>query len=153
MPVAIIYNNDQQRGDLVRNGVNLVIDDGLESAVHISLLTNRRADEGDPLPAGADPQGWCLDYMDDKGRKIGSKLWLLTGQALSPPKIQLAGQYAKESLAWMVEDGVADQIKATPQRIAHGIVGISVEIHKPGDPADRWRSFWVAVDLATLTEF
>lgn len=152
MAVRFLYDNDARRGDLRRSGANLLTDEGLESAIHISLLTNRRADKGDPLPTGHSRGGWCLDHLDERGRVIGSKLWLLRGAKLPPSGVVAAARYAREALLWLVEDGVAAEVKTEARLVRAGLLGILVQVRRPDDPAERWRPFWIAVELATLTE-
>ncbi len=147
-----LYDNVARRGDLQRDGGNFLTDDGLETAVHISLLTNRRADPGDVIPGGSDPMGWWGDVDEDDGYFIGSKLWLLSGAKLTPSNLRIAAVYSRDALQWMVDDGVADLIETVAERLADGVLGFQVRIHRPTDPADRWVEFWTAVELRTLTE-
>lgn len=96
----------------ISNG-DLLADDGLFTAVAISLWTNRVANADDVLPAGdGDRGGWWGDaYLpalaNGQPDHIGSRLWLL-GRALQTLETaQRAQAYCQEALQWMVDDGVA----------------------------------------------
>ncbi len=60
-------------------------DAGLETAVIISLFTDRRAGENDELPATeTDRRGWWGNTLQDADDEIGSKLWLLCREKQLP---------------------------------------------------------------------
>lgn len=85
-------------------------DQGLRTAVAISLLTDRTAAPDDDLPDGTgDRRGWWGD-MPLPGAApdpIGSRLWLLARAKRTAETLTRAEGYAAEALAWLVEDGVA----------------------------------------------
>lgn len=117
--IALVLADDGLSADLAIANGDLVMDDGLDTAVLISLFTDRRADSDDPIdtrdPFGA--RGWAGDLLGLPGDRIGSRLWLLEratlptdarfGGALTAAMVQ---QYAVEALAWMIEDGVASSV-------------------------------------------
>lgn len=89
---------------------DLVIDDGLKTSVIISLFCDAKAENTDILPSGeTSRRGY---WADSEGNRIGSKLWLLHREKLLPTVAVRARQYAEESLAWMLEDGIAASIIA-----------------------------------------
>lgn len=154
MPIAHIPDNDLQRGKLVRNGGNFILDNGLESAVWESLLTNRRLDPGDPRPPSGQRGGWWGDHEgsdQDPAHPSGSKLWTLSGAPLHAGTVRKAALYAREALAWMIEDGIADRVETRAEITGPNVLGFTVRIHRPGDEDDRWLSFWQAIALDTLT--
>jgi phage gp46-like protein len=81
----------------------------LESAVIVSLFTDRRAPEG-WRPDVADRRGWWGDGIAPEGRQpdaIGSHLWLLHNEVATPAVAETARLYAEAALAWLTEDRVA----------------------------------------------
>lgn len=95
--------------DLSILGGDLATDDGLRTAVIISLFTDARARADDPLPdADADRRGWWGDcgnaYANDR---TGSRLWLLARAKALPATATRARDYAREALDWLIEDGIA----------------------------------------------
>ncbi|WP_241085111.1 phage GP46 family protein [Candidatus Vondammii sp. HM_W22] len=62
MDLAIIYNGTELTLDLTTLDVDLAANDGLHSAVLVSLFTDRRAANDDLLPSSAlDRRGWWAD--------------------------------------------------------------------------------------------
>lgn len=111
-----------------------VIDDGLRTAVIISLFSDRRAGEADTPPDGGnDRRGWWGDvYPDVDGDRTGSRLWLNDREKQMAPVLRRDETYAKEALAWMVEDGVAASISVFAENTAPGVRALLVSITKPG---------------------
>lgn len=112
---------------------DLELDEGLQTAVVISLFTDRRADEGDVLPGlGDDRRGWWGDAFPlVAGDKIGSKLWLLAREKQTPAALGRAEQYAREALAWLVEDQVASRVDVTASAPSRGVLQLDVSIQRP----------------------
>lgn len=84
---ALVYDPTRKRCSLAFNGVDLVIDDTPVTPVLIAVGCNRRAHSDDDLPDTVtnaySPSrlnargGWCGDALDQLGRLIGSRMWLL----------------------------------------------------------------------------
>lgn len=84
---------------------DLQVDDGLQTAVIMSLFCNARAEDTDILPDGeTSRRGYWADTPDDR---MGSKLWLLGREKMLPAVAARARKYVQEALAWMVNTGVA----------------------------------------------
>jgi phage gp46-like protein len=73
-------------------------DDWLGTGIMISLGTNKRVDGIIRVD-----NGWWGESI--LGKNIGSKLFLLDRSKNISETLQLARQYAEESLQWLVEDG------------------------------------------------
>ncbi|CAI8805246.1 Phage protein GP46 [Pseudomonas sp. IT-P74] len=125
-------------GALVVSGFDLQRDDGLGTAVIISLFTDRRA-SSEQIPVEL-PQDDLRGYWGDIANatpsdQTGSLLWLLAREKQLPQVLGRAQQYCREALAWMVEDLVATHVEVTAQFIAQGWMLIVVDIFRPtGSP-------------------
>lgn len=117
LKLAIQDNTDI---DLKLGAAGLETDSGLESAVIVSLLTDRRARPDDRLPDDSDKgnglippdrRGWAGDAfaatIDDR---IGSRLWLLNREKQTEETRRRAIEYAREALDWLIRDGYAAEI-------------------------------------------
>ncbi|BBH44749.1 phage GP46 family protein [Pseudomonas sp. KU43P] len=98
----------------------LFSDDGSEQAwqraVVISLLTWRRAEDGDQLD---DDQryGWWGDTFPTVERdRIGSRLWQLRRRTLTDDTVRDAVAFARESLAWLDDDDRVATVTVTASR-------------------------------------
>ena len=75
--VKVVWDNKLQTGDVQQNNGDLLTDEAMETAVLMSLFTNRRASL-DEVDDPDDRQGWWGDQVAEiKDDQIGSKLWLL----------------------------------------------------------------------------
>ena len=139
MDIKTFYSNGRCDWKVAAPG--LAPETGLETAVIISLFSDRRAEADDVLPGdGQDRRGWWGDaYSQIQGDRFGSRLWLLSREKLVPETLRRAREYAEEALAWMVEDGVADRIVATAEAIDHKLLGLAVEIHRPKQAPESFR--------------
>lgn len=100
--------------DLALTENDLQRDDSLQTAVLISLFSDRRARPDDALPGNdSDRRGWWGDtWPVVPGDQIGSRLWLLSREKDLQEVQRLARDYAREALAWLIEDGLAVAVEA-----------------------------------------
>lgn len=108
-------------GDLsvINGGVD--IEQGLETAVMMSLFTWGRANDDDILPDSTsdDLRGWWgeLASPEVEGDKFGSRLWIYTERAKTTEKVLMGVKNAaQEALRWMIEDGVAAKVDVDVER-------------------------------------
>jgi len=115
---------------------DLESDGGLETAIIISLFTDRRANEDDALPDSnnLDRRGWWGDLTSSiENDQIGSRLWLLEREKTTPNVVIRAKQYAEESLQWLIDDGVAMKAEVEAERQGapgNDILALKVLIHR-----------------------
>lgn len=139
-----------QGADYALDALGLVEDDGLETAVILSLFTDRQADADDELPDGGnDRRGWWGDvFPAAPGDKIGSRLWLLSREKQSSTALNKAREYALEALQWLVDDGVASRIEVDAQVIRPGMLGLAIAIYRPDAKSPtryRYETLWRAM--------
>ena len=118
--------------DFALDNADLAVDEGLESSVLISLFTDSRVD-GDEIPEGeTDPRGFWGDVKTQvEGDSTGSKLWLLSREKLTRVTATRAKQYCQESLAWLIEDGIASGVSVATDIVSAKLLAIQIEIEKP----------------------
>lgn len=114
--VALVWDNVLGAADVSIVDGDLGVDAGLTTAVILSLFCDRRADADDEPPSGdpTDRRGyWADEFAEVAGDRWGSRLWLLD-RAKNTREFQLRSvEYAKEALAWMVEDKVVSEVSVT----------------------------------------
>lgn len=116
-----------RQADLASLGYDLDTDDSIQTAIIVSLFTDREADATDELPAGeTDRRGWCLDSTLTDGDKIGSKLWLLQREKQTEHTRRRAEQYCREALQWLLDDGLVGSLEVVAEWSAPGLLGILV---------------------------
>lgn len=122
------------RGDLVSG-------DDLQTAIIISLFTDRVARDDDDID-GDDRRGWWGDA--DEENDIGSRLWLLRRQKLTQAVAQKAEDYSREALQWLVTDGVVSSFSVATQIVYPRRLNMVIRYQRPGNGNDTdMRFFWV----------
>lgn len=123
--------------DLQTDASGLVAETTLESAVIISLLSDRRANTDDVLPDGAtgdgvippDRRGWCGDALSEVSDfRIGSRLWLLSREKQTEETRKRAMEYAYESLEWLIEDGHVQSITLNAEWSTGGRLNMLIDL-------------------------
>lgn len=124
-------------GDLVR-------DEGLTTAVLISLFTDRRAEDSDAVDDG-DRRGYWGDAYSVT--PWGSRLWMLSREKQTPAAVRRARDYAEEALAWLVTDRIASSVRVVVSVPRDGMLALEVFISRPGRPdlELRFERLWAAL--------
>lgn len=151
LDIALVWNNALGEADLALVNGDLATDPGLETAVIISLFSDRLASPGDRLPGGGtDRRGFWGDMPVDPGEQdiaptgpalTGSRLWLLDRALQTQSTLNLAETYAEEALAWLVSDGVAGSVSASASYPAPGQIQLVVTLAQAGG-ARQFRFLW-----------
>src|SRR5262245_52468064 len=120
---------------------DLAADDGLETAVLVSLFTDRRVASDDASPDGTDDlRGWWGDsFPEVPNDLIGSRLWLLSREKELQSVVARAQEYAREALQWMLDDRVSDRIEVTAEIVRAGVLGLLIVIHRPRKATAEFR--------------
>lgn len=128
--LALTWNGETC--DLALDGRDLLLEEGLQTAVLISLFSDRRARSDDTLPVdGDDRRGWWADaWPEVEGDLLGSRLWLLAREKDVPETLRRAREYAQEALAWLVEDGVCARIEVAASVPRRGVLGLAVTLYR-----------------------
>lgn len=148
--IRTVFIDIEQGADFAIEALLLQEDEGLDTAVILSLFTDRRA-EDDDIVSGDDKRGtWIDSFSDVEGDKFGSRLWLLESAKLLPETVNRVREYCAEALNWMVRDGVAKAVNVTAQITRHhplGVIATQIEIVKPDGTTTRYKfeKLWSAV--------
>lgn len=128
-----LFQGPEQLWDFGFGLGDLTADEGLETAVFLSLFTNRRAETSDVLPdKQSDLQGWWADdFPVVAGDLVGSRLWLLARETNQATVLQRAQAYAEEALQWLLDDGVASSVVVTVTNPEPRVLFIAVTITRP----------------------
>lgn len=124
------------------------VTDDLVRAVIISLFTWRRANPDD-VTEGQKMGWWADKFAAIQNDKIGSRLWLLGRVKVVNETINLASEYAQESLQWMKEDGVAARVDAVAERMGKDGVALSVIVTRNDGSVlpIRFDNLWGALNV------
>lgn len=110
-------------------------DDGLETAVLISLFSDARAtsDMLDAIDSDGDLRGFWGDVTrpDDS---TGSLLWTLKRSKQLVSTLAKARGFCRQALQWLIDDKVADRVDVVTSYPypAAGWMDIQIDIYRPG---------------------
>lgn len=104
--------------DIALQGADLLSDEGLNTAVLLSLNLNARANN---------QNGWWADVATADARPVGSKLWTLARAKLTQQTLLDAQAFAQEALAWLVSMGIAQRVQITPSQ-KHSTLALRIAI-------------------------
>lgn len=144
--IALIWNNDAWRADIAVVNGDLATDDGLRTAVIMSLFTNAPALPDDALPAPGDRGGWWGDALaETPGDIIGSRLWLLSREKQLGSVLNRARDYAREALQWLLDGKIAASVDVTATNPQEGVLALNIAITRPTGPGRQVYDFiWEA---------
>ncbi|AXC64897.1 hypothetical protein DOE63_04195 [Salmonella enterica subsp. diarizonae serovar 59:z10:-] len=138
--IRTFWVENSQEGEWRVTAGDLVSGDDLETAMIISLFTDRRARRDDDTD-GSDRRGWWGDAGSDYD--IGSRLWLLKRQKLTVPVARRAEDYTREALQWLLDDGVVGTVDIHAQIIWPSRLMVHIDYHRPDGSSDAVRFYWV----------
>lgn len=103
---------------LFLNGAVVTSDmaDNLSRSVVISLFTWQRASQSDEVDNDQRMGWWGDTFAENKGDKIGSKLWLLLRQKVTDETLLRGQEMADDALQWLVEDGICTDVSVSIER-------------------------------------
>jgi phage gp46-like protein len=114
---TISWDTANNRGDWSMSGPILTAGNDLETAIIISLFSDRMAQPDDVIPDGSnDPRGWWADDTVP----IGSRLWLLR-----------RAKQTKDTLQKAYDDGVVGRFDISVQWVRAGVLGAQITAYKP----------------------
>tara|TARA_R110000803_G_scaffold162194_1_gene225802 strand:+ start:15212 stop:15664 length:453 start_codon:yes stop_codon:yes gene_type:complete len=134
--------------DIVVESDDLKPDDGLETAVAISVFSDKRVTSDDLPEFATDKKGWWGDMFPEvPNDKIGSRLWLLDREKTTNETLRRSEDFIKESLTWMLEDGVASDITVQSSYDDNNQAIPIVEISRPGSESVRYQVLWESQEI------
>ena len=133
-----LFTDEDGLLDILPAGGDLTSDDGLSTALAVSIYSDRRADVGE-VREGEDPRGWWGDTAFDRW---GSKLWLIRRDGVTNESAEQARLYVLECLRWLLEDEIAAEVLVNAERAQGGRIDIDVTVAR--GTARRFDAAWRA---------
>lgn len=135
-----------QRGVEQLQTFALELEPTLQTAITISLFTDRRAGRDDRLPAGVtDRRGWVGDEFMNPGEETGSLMWLLYVGKVTPDVLARAKFTCSEALAWMVRTEVASRVVVDASWVATAkgdVLAVRPQIYQADQASPVYDVLW-----------
>lgn len=139
--IKSVWNADELHADWLETGGALVSGDDYQTAVIISLFTDRQAREDDKYEDN-DRRGWWGD--SESSEQMGSRLWLLRREKLTPQVRQRAEDYASEALRWLLGDRIVKAIEPVAHIVYPNRLNLFIRYQVP--QSDNWETlqfYWI----------
>jgi len=139
--IKSLWNVDELYADWLENPGALASGDDFQTAVIISLFTDRVAHEDDPYEDN-DRRGWWGDSTEDN--QLGSRLWLIRREKLTREVALRSEEYAREALKWLVDDGVVIQVEPVARIVYPNRLNLFIRYLIPQNNAwETLQFYWV----------
>ncbi|HDM8436274.1 phage GP46 family protein [Yersinia mollaretii] len=138
--IKTIWEPDKLLGDWQTGGGGLLDGNDLETAILISLFTDRLARADDAIDSD-DRRGWWGDTGSEY--PIGSRLWLLRREKLTTKVALKAEDYANEALVWLLDDGVVTAISTNAQIMYPNRLNLIISYQQPAQTQASVKFSWV----------
>lgn len=116
--IKLFFATEDQFGEILPVDRDVERDPGFETAVLITLGTDKYADEGDPLPEDSGYRGgsWQDSVPTVPDYKMGTKLWLLHRAKTTKEIPAIAKEYLLDGFQWMIDDGIVESVEVSVER-------------------------------------
>jgi phage gp46-like protein len=144
--IGIEWSNELWRGDWwVDPAGSLGTRADIETAILISLFSDRTALPDDELPDEGTVRGWWADTY--RRFPIGSRLWLLWRSKQTEIVRLKVEEYGREALHWLVEIGAVRSVTVGAEWVERGFLVMTIGVEKPGGDREVWqyRLAWGAI--------
>lgn len=127
---------------LIENG-DLAGVDGFDTAIWISLFTDARAPDT-IVVTPENRRGWLGNVESPvEGRDLGGLLWVAEQRRLNQDTVNEVVDYARKSLEWFVEDGIATSIEISGGIVPLSGILLTIIINVPqGDTVTHYVKLW-----------
>ena len=116
--------------------------DGFETAIATSYFTDSRAPSVQ-VQAAQNRRGWVGNILyADIERELGGLLWVLDQARITDDTLNLAKTFAQDSLAWMVEDGIARNVAVSVEKAGYRTIKILTNVTTLDNTVLRYVTLW-----------
>jgi phage gp46-like protein len=118
---------------------DLLIDDGFDTAVYISLFTDERDTGSDDVNQSGGYWGDALDLSSIAVPPLGSLLWKYSRAVVTSEVINSIKTACSDALRWMIDDGIAGLVNVTASEIGNNSYVFGISITRPDNTGTSYQ--------------
>ncbi|UCF50246.1 MAG: phage GP46 family protein [Thermoplasmatales archaeon] len=111
---------------------DFVLTDGLDTAIRMSVLCEKRADESEVIKPEYRRGDWSNELNEVDGYEVGSKFWLLDSARTNEESINIGVDAINDGLQWMIDDLLIKSVEAVGNLTSRGVT-FTVEVDQIDD--------------------
>lgn len=122
---------------------DLTPETGFETAMWVSLFTDARA-QPENVVLSENRRGWMGNVVSPvSGRDLGGLLWLTDQRRLTQNTLNETIDYARKSLSWFVEDGLAINVDVSGEIVPQSGITLTIVFTAPdGSTETHYVPLW-----------
>ena len=142
---AKVRPDNHGRFDISIDSGQIEQEDGLETAIWVSLFTDARADSSQ-VARPEYRRGWPGNLVSQvEGRQLGGLLWLIDQRRLTQGTLNAAIDYARGALSWMVTDGLLLSVEVSGAIVPRYGIQLNVVLtSRSGATETKYVKLWEA---------
>lgn len=119
--IALAKNSDGHYDIDFDSTGDFVLTDGLDTAIQMSVLCEKRADDSDVARPEYRRGDWSNELNEVDDYEVGSKLWLLDSARANDESINNGVDSINDGLQWMIDDLLIQSVETTGNLATRGI--------------------------------
>lgn len=136
--IELVLNEDDNYYDIdfASNG-DFLMTDGLETAILMTILSTRRADESeivDPIKRRGD---WSDELNEVFEYEVGSKFWLLEQARILQETLNIGIDSLEDGFQWMIDDNIVKEVIVNGEIIDNSI-NYTIELTKQNNKTETF---------------
>ena len=152
MQDVLIKMDENGLYDLQISGADFESAEGFESAVPTSFFSDSRASSVQVQEAQS-RRGWVGNILTvDIDRELGGLLWILDQARINDDTINFARNYARDSLQWMIDDGIARNIQVIVEKEGTSKIEIYTNIINIDNTVTKFVTLWRSTDFKRILQ-
>jgi phage gp46-like protein len=144
--IQLTFNNTTGFCDwsVASGGGDLNTSETLETAVLLSLFTDKRAPDDLTIYTNDRLGWWGTTYLPSGQAELGSLLWTLYRSTITDGTavLRTAESYCLDALNWLLTDGIASTVTCSAAWLSHSNLGLYINITQPNGTKSQFSWVW-----------
>lgn len=136
--IKLVLNEDDGYYDIDfdENG-DFLMTNGLETAILMTVLAERRADESEITSADKRRGDWSNESNDINEYEVGSKFWLIDQARILQETINVGIDSLESGFEWMIDDDIIKEVNVDGDIIDNSMI-FTIELTKQNNKTETF---------------